>query len=187
MNIHDYICEFQQKYHRFQEVDGELPDKVLACMLLASCQLSEDKNQLVKTGLVDISFANMVATLKRVFGNENQKVSQPSADRSEVVQQVFYSEESTKLKIHYILLEIDSIGDEVGFLLVTPLEVGLGQDSEEGHSTVVINTLVIDLTHWAEMENQAPVEFAEAFFIMQDFVQIQQIKTMTTMIETKTG
>ena len=93
MSIHDYICEFQQKYHRFQEVDGELPDKVLACMLLASCQLSEDKNQLVKTGLVDISFASMVATLKRVFGNENQNVRQPSADRSEVIQQVLYSEE----------------------------------------------------------------------------------------------
>ena len=71
MNIHDYICEFQQKYHRFQEVDGELPDKVLACMLLASCQLSEDKNQLVKTGLVDISFANMVTALKRVIVKEN--------------------------------------------------------------------------------------------------------------------
>ena len=93
MNIHDYICEFQQKYHRFQEVDGELPDKVLACMLLASCQLSKEKNLLVKTGLVEITMANMVSTLKRVFGNENITAVQTTTEKSEVAPTVFYNEE----------------------------------------------------------------------------------------------
>ena len=96
MNINEYICEFQQKYYRFQEVDGELPDKVLACMLLSSCQLSEDKNQIVKTGLPsDFKMADMVSTLKRVFGNEN-RAGQSTMSQSEPAPQVFYTEDQNK-------------------------------------------------------------------------------------------
>ena len=96
MNINEYICEFQQKYYRFQEVDGELPDKVLACMLLSSCQLTEDKNQIVKTGLPsDFKMADMVSTLKRVFGNDN-KAGQSTMSQSEPAPQVFYAEDQNK-------------------------------------------------------------------------------------------
>ena len=96
MNIHDYICEFQQKYYRFREVEGELPDKVLACMLLSSCQLSEEKNQLVKTGLAsELTMADMVSTLKRVFGNET-RTDQSTVSQSEPAPQVFYAEDQNR-------------------------------------------------------------------------------------------
>ena len=98
MNIHDHICEFQQRYYRFQEVDGELPDKVLACMLLSSCQLSEEKSQIVKTGLAsDVNMADMVTILKRGFGNEN-RAGESTMSQLEPEPQGFYAEDQNRTK-----------------------------------------------------------------------------------------
>ena len=153
MNIHDYICEFQQKYYRFREVEGELPDKVLACMLLSSCQLSEEKNQLVKTGLAsELTMADMVSTLKRVFGNET-RTDQSTVSQSEPAPPVFYAEDQNRTEDTLYTArsrEYDNqgnYGNQGRFPppVVVP-KAGVGEGSEDRHYAIV-HLDVIELTH----------------------------------------
>ena len=72
VTMHDFICDFDHKYHKFQQVNGEMADTVLAFMLLSACQMSDENTQLVKAGVgKEITYANMKETLKRIFGDDH--------------------------------------------------------------------------------------------------------------------
>ena len=93
-NMHDYICDFQHTYDKFVQEGGTVEDTVLAYMLLASCKLPEEKEQLVRTGLIDdFSYDNMVSNLKRILGDGIKK---PEQSTSEIGEQVFYSGEPSR-------------------------------------------------------------------------------------------
>ena len=68
-SIGDFVNEFDRKYFRFTQEDMKLPDAVMAFMLLVSCNLPDTEFQLVMTATGDISFKNIKASLKRIFGN----------------------------------------------------------------------------------------------------------------------
>ena len=42
VGVHDFICDFDHKYHKFQQVNGEMANTVLAFMLLSACQMSDE-------------------------------------------------------------------------------------------------------------------------------------------------
>ena len=100
VNMHDFICDFDHKYHKFQQVNGEMADTVLAFMLLSACQMSDENTKLVKSGVgKQITYENMKETLKRIFGDEHilkarEYSSNPgvSSDASEIL----YSEDSPR-------------------------------------------------------------------------------------------
>ena len=72
VNMHDFICDFDHKYHKFQQVNGEMADTVLAFMLLSACQMSDENTKLVKSGVgKQITYENMKETLKRIIGDEH--------------------------------------------------------------------------------------------------------------------
>ncbi|KAK3887825.1 hypothetical protein Pcinc_008076 [Petrolisthes cinctipes] len=48
----------------------ELPDSVMAFMLLASCTLSDGEQQLVMSAITDVTYANMKSALNRIFAGE---------------------------------------------------------------------------------------------------------------------
>ena len=68
--VKNFITEFEHIYFKFSEQGMTLPDPVIAFMLLASCNLADDKVQLVMSALSTVSFNEMKSVLKRVFGGE---------------------------------------------------------------------------------------------------------------------
>ena len=76
-SMHDYICDFQHTYDKFRLEQAEVDDTVLAYMLLASCQLPKEKEELVKTGLTEeFTFDNMVSALKRILGRDSDETGE---------------------------------------------------------------------------------------------------------------
>ena len=70
MSMVDFICEFEEIYFNHKRQGLDLPDPVVGYMLLSACNLSEDKVQLVMSGLSeDLSYKDMKATILRVFGH----------------------------------------------------------------------------------------------------------------------
>ena len=97
VNMHDFICDFDQKYYKFQQVNGEMADSVLAFMLLSACQMSHEHTQLVKAGVgKEISYANMKETLKRIFGDEHILRASPNPGISSEDNELLYCEDSQK-------------------------------------------------------------------------------------------
>ena len=68
MPIPEYMSEFDRRYYKFTKHGMSLPDTVLAFRLLESCNLDEIHFQLAMSTTISITFENMRATLKRMFG-----------------------------------------------------------------------------------------------------------------------
>ena len=70
--ISTFITEFEHCYFSFTKLDMTLPDTVLAFVLLADCNLSENERQLVMSAITDVSYDKMKAVVKRIFCSEIQ-------------------------------------------------------------------------------------------------------------------
>ena len=79
-SIDQYLSEFDRRHYKLKESDVVLPDAVIACRLLKSCNLSHVQFQLALSTTTDMTFENMRATLKRLFSNEDGKIQCISSD-----------------------------------------------------------------------------------------------------------
>ncbi|KAK3889741.1 hypothetical protein Pcinc_006306 [Petrolisthes cinctipes] len=66
-NVREFVAEFEHTYFKFTKQGMTLPDSVLAFMLLASCNLSDNEQQLVMSAISDVSLKNMKGALSRIF------------------------------------------------------------------------------------------------------------------------
>ena len=66
--VPELITEFEHEYYSFTKQNMTLPDTVIAFMLLASCRLEDKQIQVVMSGVADVTYDNMKAALKRIFG-----------------------------------------------------------------------------------------------------------------------
>ena len=73
--IDEYLSEFDNRYYKLKECDATLPDAVVACRLLRSCNLTEVQFQLALSTTTEMTFENMRKTLKRLFSECDGKVS----------------------------------------------------------------------------------------------------------------
>ncbi|KAK3874911.1 hypothetical protein Pcinc_020228 [Petrolisthes cinctipes] len=70
VSVRKFVAEFEHTYFQFKKQDMELPDSVMAFMLLASCNLSDGEQQLVMSAITDVTYANMKSALNRIFAGE---------------------------------------------------------------------------------------------------------------------
>ena len=68
--IDEFVDCFEHTYFKFKSQNMELPDPVIAFMLLASCKLTEEKVQLVMSAVINVTYDGMKETIKRVFGDK---------------------------------------------------------------------------------------------------------------------
>ena len=73
-SISDYLSEFDRRHYKLKECKVELPDAVVACRLLKSCNLSDVHFQLALSTTPKMTFENMRATLKKLFTDCGNKV-----------------------------------------------------------------------------------------------------------------
>ena len=78
-SIDKFLSEFDQRYHKLKECGATLPDAVVACRLIKSCNLSEMHFQLALSTTSEMTFENMRTTLKRLF-SEGRSGGVPSAN-----------------------------------------------------------------------------------------------------------
>ena len=67
-SVHEFICTFEHVSYNFASLKMNLPDAVMAFMLLASCNFAENEVQLVMSAISDVTYENMKAAIKRIFG-----------------------------------------------------------------------------------------------------------------------
>jgi len=82
VGIDQFVSQFQHAYYKLKSQSVELPDTVLAFMLLESCNLDEKEEQLILSGMSEIKFDSMKAALKRVFGGKGNQIK-CSVDKTE--------------------------------------------------------------------------------------------------------
>ena len=86
--VDEYLSEFDNRHFKLEEVNVNLPDAVVACRLLKSCNLSDVHFQLALSTTSTMTFKNMRKTLKRLFtenihlltGGQDVSVKVESAD-----------------------------------------------------------------------------------------------------------
>ena len=67
VNINEFVSHFDHIYFKFNKQGMELPDPVIAFMLLASCRLSDTDVQLIMSAIMEVTSENRKSVLKRVF------------------------------------------------------------------------------------------------------------------------
>ena len=72
-DVCEFVIKFETIYYRFKHERMELPDAVMAFMLLASCSLSDTQFQLVMSSVPSITYENMKSSLKRIFGGKIER------------------------------------------------------------------------------------------------------------------
>ena len=86
--VDEYLSEFDNLHFKLKEVNVNLPDAVVACRLLKSCNLSDVHFQLALSTTSTMTFENMRKTSKRLFtenshlltGGQDVSVKVESAD-----------------------------------------------------------------------------------------------------------
>ena len=91
--IDAFVDTFEHTYFKFKAQGMVLPDPVMAFMLLASCNLVEDKIQLVMSAISEVTYDRMKETIKRVFGD---KVGCGSKTDEVKIEPVFEAESSVE-------------------------------------------------------------------------------------------
>ena len=71
MNIDKFISNFEHIAFRLKSLAVNLPDSVLAFLLLEATNLEESQNQLILSSMTEIKYDAMKAALRRVFGGQN--------------------------------------------------------------------------------------------------------------------
>ena len=72
-SMEDFLSEFDRRYHKLRECKVELPDAIVACRLIKSCNLTEMHFQLALSTTPKMTFEDMRCTLKKLFA-ENGKM-----------------------------------------------------------------------------------------------------------------
>ena len=73
-SIDEYLSEFDRRYHKLKECKVSLPDAVVACRLLKSCNLSEMHFQLALSTTTNMTLDDMRATLKKLFAETSSSI-----------------------------------------------------------------------------------------------------------------
>ena len=68
-SIPDFITKFEQIVFDFSTEEMQLPDPVMAFLLLLLCRLTEPQTHMVMSGLPKTTYKGMRASLLRIFGN----------------------------------------------------------------------------------------------------------------------
>ena len=66
-SIESFVSEFEHVYYKFSEQGMELPDPVMAFMLLESCKLAETEVQMVMSAIKEVKYVEVKSALKRIF------------------------------------------------------------------------------------------------------------------------
>ena len=111
-----FLAEFEHAYHKVTKQGLTLDDSVLAYMLLVSCGFDEKEKQLVMSAIREVTYANMKATISKIFVNLAMGVKEQSAGGS--------SFSTIPIKSEPLFVDEDS-GVEVG----DALYVGRGKRS----------------------------------------------------------
>ena len=98
MNFLDYITTFEHSYYKFKMEGMELPDPVIAFMLLAASELTDSELKLIMSAINEVSYANVKATLKRVF---DTNVGENTEEVSVKQETLFSSEKDTDGYAYY--------------------------------------------------------------------------------------
>lgn len=85
ISMTDYVIEFEKRYSRVCKYKMELPDAVLALKLLHTACLDVKNCQLALRHCIELTFASMKSTLKRIFGG------QPTASNMGINQETAYA------------------------------------------------------------------------------------------------
>ena len=93
--VSDFVDEFERAYFSFTQEGMTLPGPVMAFMLLASCNLTEQQFQLVMSAITDVNFDNMKSVLKRIFSADLGNSFGLSGEVAVKLEPVFYSEEKS--------------------------------------------------------------------------------------------
>ena len=67
MNMSDYLNEFEHLNIKLKEYKIDLPEPVLAYHLLKSANISQEKEQLARATLTELTYAGMKKQLKKIF------------------------------------------------------------------------------------------------------------------------
>lgn len=78
--VSDFVCEFEHVYFKFTEEGMQLPDAVMAFMLVAACKLNDNEVLMVMSAISDVSYENIKSSIKRIFALDLNQGSQASMD-----------------------------------------------------------------------------------------------------------
>ena len=73
VGVSNFVKDFEHAYFKFKAQDMQLPDSVMAFMLLASSALSDSESQLVMSSLADVTYKAMKSALKKIFDQSIEK------------------------------------------------------------------------------------------------------------------
>ena len=74
-SMENFLSEFDRRYHKLKECKVELPDAVVACRLIKSCNLSDIHFQLALSTTPQMTFEDMRTTLKKLFAENGQMLT----------------------------------------------------------------------------------------------------------------
>ena len=89
--INDFLTEYDHAVFLFQQEGLEKNQTVLGLELLDQCQLPQDKNQLVMSGLTEINYENVKAKLSTIYYFEHDKYNKAEDSERREPEEVFYS------------------------------------------------------------------------------------------------
>jgi hypothetical protein len=87
-SIDEYLSEFDSRHHKLKECKVILPDAVVACRLLKSCNLLDMHFQLALSTTRKMTFEDMRATLKKLFAESSHLLTAGSDSSVKVEQYV---------------------------------------------------------------------------------------------------
>jgi len=85
--VDEYLSEFDLRLHKLKECKVDLPDAIVACRLLKSCDLSDVHFQMALSTCDTLTFENMRKTLKRLFAENNHLLT---GDSVKIENDAFY-------------------------------------------------------------------------------------------------
>ena len=104
-SVPDFITKFEHLVYEFKTEDMELPDTVMAFMLLSLCKLTDSDAHLVMSGQTEVTYKGMRAALLRIFGHSFSSLdSSNSSDSVGCVvksEQVLYAESSESADTYF--------------------------------------------------------------------------------------
>ena len=83
-DIEEFITSFEHSYYKFKShSNSELPNCVVAFMLLEACNLDEKDEQLVLSGISEVDYKDVKTTITRIFGGKRFSEVQKESDLKE--------------------------------------------------------------------------------------------------------
>ena len=89
--VHDYLTAYEHALFQFEQEGLAKDATVLGLDLLAQCQLPQEKNMLVMSGLTEITYENVKAKLSAIYYYEHDKYNKFEDSESREPEEVFYS------------------------------------------------------------------------------------------------